>query len=91
MRVTQKISIGSIRINSMSNTSIVQIGTSGAIKARSETTTEEVTQEVADQKVEKKIEKAVKPELKKEGLPMDGEENFKVEPRKEGQKKENRT
>jgi spore germination protein PB len=91
MRVTQKISIGSIRINSMSNTSIVQIGTSGAIKARSETTTEEVTQEVADQKMEKKIEKAVKPELQKDGLPMDGEQDSQVEPRQKGRKKENRT
>jgi hypothetical protein len=70
MRVNQSISIGSIRINSMSNTSIVQIGASGAIKARSEDITEQVSQTTADKKLEQKITKEVKPLLEAEGIPV---------------------
>jgi spore germination protein PB len=71
MRVTQTISIGTLRINSMSNSSIVQIGTSGAMKARSEEITEQVTPSQADKAVENKITKEIKPMLKKEGLPVE--------------------
>ncbi|MGZ4112931.1 MAG: spore germination protein GerPB [Tumebacillaceae bacterium] len=69
MRVTQTISIGTLRINSMSNSSIVQIGTSGAVKTRSEEITEVIPQTEANQKLEDKIYKSVKPKLKKEGIP----------------------
>jgi spore germination protein PB len=69
MRVTQTISIGTLRINSMSNSSIVQIGTSGAVKTRSEEITEVIPQQEANQKLEKKIYDNVKPHLAKEGIP----------------------
>lgn len=68
MRVNQKISIGSIRINSMSNSSIVQIGASGAIKARSEDITEQVDQATATKKMEKKVIQEVMPLMEQQGL-----------------------
>ena len=71
MRVTQTISIGSLRINSMSNTSILQIGTSGSMKSRSENINEYIPQAQADQKLEGKIDKELKKELPKEGLPVE--------------------
>ena len=71
MRVTQTISIGSLRINSMSNTSILQIGTSGSMKSRSENINEYIPQAQADQKIEGKIDKELKKELPKEGLPVE--------------------
>ncbi|PWK05041.1 spore germination protein GerPB [Tumebacillus permanentifrigoris] len=71
MRVTQTISIGSLRINSMSNSAIFQVGTSGAIKARSEDIKEYVTPAQADKKLESKVTKELKPHFKKEGLPLE--------------------
>lgn len=71
MRITQTISIGRLTINTMSNSSVLQVGASGAIKAHSETITENIPQPVADQKLEKKITKEVKPILNKEGLPVE--------------------
>ncbi|MCX7570034.1 hypothetical protein OS242_08655 [Tumebacillus sp. DT12] len=70
MRVTQKISIGTLRINSMSNSSIVQVGTSGSIKSHAEDIKEYIPQQQAHQKLESKITKEVKPILNKEGLPV---------------------
>jgi spore germination protein PB len=71
MRVTQTISIGSLRINSMSNTSILQIGTSGSMKSRSESINEYIPQAEANQKIEGKIDKELKKEMTKEGLPVE--------------------
>jgi hypothetical protein len=71
MRVTQTISIGKLSINSMSNSSILQVGASGAIKTRSEEITEVLSQQQADQKLEQKVTQAVEPILKKEGLPVE--------------------
>lgn len=71
MRVTQKISIGTLRINSMSNSSIVQVGTSGSIKSHAEDIKEYIPQQQAHQKLESKITKEVKPILNKEGLPVE--------------------
>ena len=71
MRVTQTISIGSLRINSMSNTSILQIGTSGSMKSRSESINEYIPQAEANQKLEGKIDKELKKEMPKEGLPVE--------------------
>lgn len=71
MRVTQKISIGTLRINSMSNSSIVQVGTSGSIKSHAEDIKEYIPQQQAEQKLENKITKEVKPILNKEGLPVE--------------------
>ncbi|ARU61628.1 hypothetical protein CBW65_11845 [Tumebacillus avium] len=69
MRVNQTIRIGSLSVNTMSNSSILQIGTSGAIKARSEEITEQITQAQANQVVEDKIHKEIAPILNAEGLP----------------------
>lgn len=71
MRVTQTISIGQLRINSMSNSSILQVGTSGAIKARSEELTEVIPQQQADQKIEGKVTQELKPMMEPEGLPVE--------------------
>ncbi|HEU4964360.1 MAG TPA: spore germination protein GerPB [Bacilli bacterium] len=71
MRVTQTISIGSLKVNSMSNSSILQIGASGAIKARSEDIKEIIPQSQADQTMEGIVTKEVKPILEKEGLPVE--------------------
>ncbi len=71
MRVNQTIKIGTIQINAMSSSSVLQIGTSGAVKARSETITEEVTPTQAEQMLEDQIHSQIEPELKKEGLPIE--------------------
>ncbi|TCP55666.1 spore germination GerPB [Tumebacillus sp. BK434] len=73
MRVNQTIRIGSLTVTGMSNSSIVQIGTSGAIKARSEQITEQITQQQADQTVEDKIHQEIEPMLNAEGLPVSPE------------------
>lgn len=71
MRVTQTISIGSLRINAMSNSSILQVGTSGAIKSHTEDIKEYVSPTQAETYTEGKITKELSPMFKKEGLPVE--------------------
>jgi spore germination protein PB len=71
MRVNQTIRIGKIEINSLTNSSILQIGTSGAIKAQSEQIDEHISQQQADEVVENKIHSEIEPMLREEGLPIE--------------------
>ncbi|ASS76386.1 hypothetical protein CIG75_16445 [Tumebacillus algifaecis] len=70
MRVNQTIRIGSITVNTMTSSSILQIGSSGAIKARAEVITEQVTEQQAHEILENKIHQELEPILKQEGLPV---------------------
>jgi len=71
MRVTQSIKIGNLRINSMSSSSILQIGTSGAIRARSQEAKEQVTPAQAEQKLEGMITNSLQPLMEPQGLPVE--------------------
>lgn len=71
MRVTQTISIGSLRINTMSNSSILQVGASGSMQARAKEIREFVTPAQAEQKLETIVSKELNPIFEKEGLPLE--------------------
>jgi len=78
MRVQQRISIGTLRINSMSNSSIIQIGASGSMKARAKEINEYVPASEANQKIEGQIQQAVQPLMQEQGLLTEDQTNVTV-------------